>query len=298
MIYFFYGEEDFNIEREIVKLKSGLDKNFLDMSFKTYNNPKFPDMIAILRSVPMMKMLLVIDIDLSKTLEDNQIKELEDALEYVSENLDVVFVAAQKPDSRKKLFKVLAKYNAKEFPVIPTYKTAELEAWITKQAKSKDLKCTPDALKALVSQIGNNLRQFDAELDKLKLLAHPKDVINAEMVREICVSNEDLFAFSDYLMQNEKDRALLEYRRLLDTKHPMEILAALQTLVRRWITLKSTSTCQGMHEYVAKLTLQKLKNTPLKDLVKLKQNLTDAEFRIKSGLAGDVEKEIENAFLK
>lgn len=296
MIYFFYGEEDFNIEQEIAKLKSGLDKNFLDMSFKTYNNPKFPDLIALLRSVPMMKMLIVIDIAGYLALEDNQLEELENALECVSENLDVVFVSAQKSDSRKKLFKVLAKYNAKEFPLIPTYKTAELEAWITKQAKSKGLKCTPDALKALVSQIGNNLRQFDTELDKLKLLAYPQELVTAEMVREICIFNEDLFAFSDYLMQNEKDRALLEYRKLLDTKHPMEILAALQTMVRKWITLKSTSTCQGMHEYVAKLTLQKLKNTPLKDLVKLKQNLTDAEFRIKSGLAG--EQEVENAFIK
>ncbi|MDR1327955.1 MAG: DNA polymerase III subunit delta [Heliobacteriaceae bacterium] len=301
-VYFYYGEEDFNIEKEIGKLKSGLDKNFLDMSFKTYSNPKFPDLIAITRSTPMMfgKMLVVIDIAgyFSKGLEDNQIEELEDALKSVSENLDVVLVAALKPDSRKKLFKMLSKHNAKEFPVIPTYKTAELEAWITKQGRSKGLSLKPDALKALVSQIGNNLRQFDAELDKLKLLAHPGDVVTAEMVREICISNEDLFAFSDYLMQNEKDKALLEYRKLLDKKYAMEILSALQTMVRRWITLKSTSTCQGMHEYVAKLTLQKLKNTPLKDLVKLKQNLTDAEFRIKSGLTGDMEKEIENAFLK
>lgn len=54
----------------------------------------------------------------------------------------------------------------------------------------------------------------------------------------------------------------------------------------------------GMHEYVVKLNLQKLKNTNLKDLVKLKQNLTDAEYRIKAGLALDVEKEVENALFR
>lgn len=59
----FYGEEDYNIEQEIGKLKKGLDKNFLEMSFKTYDNPKFPDLISILRSQPMMfgKMLIVIN---------------------------------------------------------------------------------------------------------------------------------------------------------------------------------------------------------------------------------------------
>ena len=63
MIYFFYGDEEFNISNEIKKFKSSLDKNFIEMSYKTYQNPKFPDLIAILKSQPMMfgKMLIVID---------------------------------------------------------------------------------------------------------------------------------------------------------------------------------------------------------------------------------------------
>ena len=316
-IYFFYGEEDYNIEQEIGKLKKGLDKNFLEMSFKTYDNPKFPDLISILRSQPMMfgKMLIVINcLDyFSKTFEDKEIKEIESALEGNSENLDIVFAAqlprneGKKLDSRKKFFKLLKKYNAIECAVIPTYKTAELESWIIKQGKSKGIKLDKNALTALISQIGNNLRQIDSELDKLKLFAYPKDIVTSDMVREICISNEDLFAFSDFLMENQKDRALLEYRKLLDTRYPLEILSTLQTMLRRWIILKAKSQSAtpmelsrmtGMHEYVVKLTLQKLKKNNLKDLVKLKENLTDAEYRIKSGLALDVEKEVENALFR
>ncbi len=123
-IYFFYGEEDYNIEQEIGKLKKGLDKNFLEMSFKTYNNPKFPDLISILRSQPMMfgRMLIVINcLDyFTKTFEDKEMKEIEKALEDNCENLDIAFVAqiprdsGKKLDSRKKLFKLLAKQNSKE----------------------------------------------------------------------------------------------------------------------------------------------------------------------------------------
>lgn len=317
MIYFFYGEEDFDIENEIGKLKKGLDKNFLEMSFKTFDNPKFPDLISILRSQPMMfgKMLIVINcLDyFSKTFEDKEMKQIEQALEDNNENLDIVFVAqlprgeGKKLDSRKKFFKLLSKQNAKECAVIPTYKTAELEGRITKIAKDKGVKLDKDAMTALISQIGNNLRQIDKELDKLKLFAYPKDVVTASMVREICISNEDLFAFSDFLMENRKDKALLEYRKLLDTRYPLEILSTLQTMLRRWIVLKSKaksassmelSRMTGMHEYVVKLNLQKLKNTNLKDLVRLKQSLTDAEYRIKAGLALDVEKEVENALFR
>ena len=316
-VYFFYGEEDFNIEKEVEKLKKSLDKNFLEMSFKTYNNPKFVDLIAILRSQPMMfgKMLIIINcLDyFSKTFEDKEIKQIAEALENNNDNLDIVFVAelprgeGKKLDSRKKFFKTLSKYNAREFPTIPTYKVADLEDWIKKQGKSKDIKFEQDALTAIISQIGNNLRQIDAELDKLKLFAYPKDLITAQMVKEICISNEDLFAFSDFLMENQKDKALLEYRRLLDKKYPLEILATLQTMLRRWIILKAKAQectsfelakLTGMHEYVVKLNLQKLKKTNLKDLVKLKQNLTEAEYKIKSGQAFDVEEEVENALFK
>ena len=316
MIYFFYGEEEFNISNEIGKLKKTLDKNFLEMSFKTYDNPKFPDLIAILRTQPMMfgKMLIVINcLDyFSKTFDDKEIKQISDALENNPDTLDIVFVAqlprdeGKKLDSRKKFFKLLKGYNAQEFPTIPTYKTAELEGWIQKQARSKKIKLDSGALTTLIAQVGNNLRQLDGELEKLALLAYPKDLITKNMVQEICISNEDLFAFSDYLMQNEKDKALLEYRKLLDKKHPLEILATLQTMLRRWIVLKSRaaectpmelSRLTGQHEYVVKLTLQKLKRTSLKDLVYLKQRLTETEYKIKSGQLLNPEEEVENAFI-
>ena len=314
-VYFFYGEEDFNIEQEIEKLKKGLDKNFLEMSFKTYDNPKFPDLISILRTQPMMfgKMLVVINcLDyFSKTFDDKEIKQIAEALEENNDNLDIVFVAqlkrdeGKKLDSRKKFFKTLSKYNAQEFAVIPTYKTAELEGWIIKQAKAKKLKMDTNTAAAMISQIGNNLRQLDTELDKLQLMAYPQNVVTPEMVKEICISNEDLFAFSDYLLDGKKDLALREYRKLLEKKYCMEIVSTLQTMLRRWIILKAKSSectpmelsrLTGQHEYVVKLTLQKLKKTNLKDLVKLKQNITETEFKIKSGQAPNAEAEVENAF--
>ncbi len=316
-VYFFYGDEDYNIEQEINKLKKGLDKNFLEMSFKTYDNPKFADLISVLRTQPLMfgKMLVIINCEdyFAKSFDDKEIKQIEEALEGNSDNLDIVFCAiyprneGKKPDSRKKLFKILSKYNMKDFPTIPTYKTAELEAWVKKQAKSKDLEIANDAANAMIIQIGNNLREIDGELNKLKLFIHPSNKVLKQHVQEFCISNEDLFAFSDYLMQGEKDKALLEYRKLLEKKFCLEIVAPLQTMLRRWIVLKAkASSCStfelakltGQHEFVVKLNLQKLKNTSLKDLVKLKKNLTEAEFKIKAGQSLSPETEVENVLFR
>ena len=158
MIYFFYGDEEFDISNEIKGLKSKLDKNFIEMSYKEFDNPKFPDLISVVSAAPMMfgKMLIVINCigyfrskkgESEGGFDDKQIKQLETALENVNPNIDIVFKAWADPnaknkvsvDKRKKIFKLLSKYNPREFAQIPSYKTEELENRI-KNAKiiSKD----------------------------------------------------------------------------------------------------------------------------------------------------------------
>ncbi|MCI1274424.1 MAG: DNA polymerase III subunit delta [Clostridiaceae bacterium] len=312
MIYFFYGEEDYLMDLEIEKLKKGLDKNFIDMNFKKVDNPSFADLTAILRTQGLMfgKMLFVIDIldYFKKSIDDKQIKELTSILE--GENIDIVFTAklprdtGEKIDKRKKFFKLLSKFNPTEFNTIPTYKVAELDTWIKKFIKAKSLKISAEATETIINRIGNNLRQIDSELDKVKLYIHPRDLVEKSDIEEICVNNEDIFAFSEFVLKGEKDKALLEYNKLLATTYPLAILSMLQKEVRTWIILKAKSASvsafelsklTGMHEYRIQLTLKKLKNVNLKDLVNLKEKLTNAEYRIKAGQALNVEDEVQYA---
>ena len=277
MIYFLYGEEDFDIEREIEKLKKGLDKNFFEMSFKIYNNPRFPDLISILRTQPMMFGKMLIEINClsylsgktsdDKGFDDKQLAQITEALEGASEKVDIIFVAQIPPDSqkkidkRKKFFKLLSKFNAQEFVQILSYKTAELEAWIKNQAKTKDLKLTDEIASTILIQIGSNLRMLDSELEKLKIYAGDKPVTK-DMVKDICVTNEDLFVFADYLICDEKVKAMEEFQKLLVKKHPLEILSVLHTLLHGKIQIKANASKYSpdeiakiinMHPYRVKL---------------------------------------------
>lgn len=325
-ISFFYGDEDYLIDLEIKKAKSSLDENFSAMNFAEYtynekdkkNGIGFAELVPILRTQPMMfgKMVIVINCTnlLSATLEDNQIAEIADALETNSENVDIFFVAKfskddkkKKPDSRRKIYKTLSKYSTKEFATIPTYKTAELIEWINRFAKEKGLKVPNDVALCMIESIGNNLRQFNTELGKLELLAYPEKTITKDMIKEICISNEDLFNLTDFIITNKKGEALLEMRKLLVTKHPLELLAPLQTMLRQWILLKINSKNMSvfelskltkMHEFVVKKTLEKLRNTPAKVLVDLREHLTEAEYKIKTGQSVDIVEELENAIIR
>ena len=169
------------------------------------------------------------------------------------------------------------------------------------------MKINPDAVSLLLLQVGSNLRMLDSELEKLKVFA--KDTpATKEMVKEICVSNEDLFAFIDSVIAGAKAKALEQYNKLISTRYSLSILATLHSSLQDKIFIKANggkysqdelAKMTSMHPYRVKLELQKLKNVPLKDLVKLKENLTDAEYKIKTGQSNLApEREIEYAILR
>lgn len=320
-VHFFYGEEEYDIELALSSMREKLDTSFSAMNYRVYTNPNFLELAQVLRTQPMMfgNMLVIINANgyfleqKGAGFDDKQISEIEELVQNSPEMIDIVFVVklprgeGKKLDSRRKLFKILSKTNSREFAAIRTYQTAELTARIKEMAKKKDISLDNDACMALIEQIGNNLREFDAELEKLKLLVYPDKKVGEKLVRDNCISNQDLFNLTDFIMKNEKDRALLEFRRLMDKKHPLEILSAVQTMLKKWITLKLKSSSlspfelsklTGMHEFAVKQTLTKLKNTQLKDMVKLKQNLITAEYKIKNGQSYDVEFEVENAIIR
>ncbi len=319
-VYFFYGDEDYNIELKLEDMKSKLNKDFLAMNFQTLDNPNYPQLISALRTPPMMfgEMLIIINSDkyfLSQKsfFDDSELIDIEDALQNNPENLNIVFVVKlprdenRKLDSRRKLYKILSKFNVQEFPTFKTYKTADISAWIKNHAKKKDVTLKDDAIDLLIEQIGNDLRQFDSELDKLKLIAYPEKVITKKMVEEIAVSNQDLFNIAELIIKNQKDKALLEFQKLTDKKHPLEILAAIQTMLRKWIIIKTKhnntsplelSKLTGMHEFVVKQTITKLKNANVAELVKLKQNLFEVETRIKSAESLNIISEVEVALIR
>ena len=89
--------------------------------------------------------------------------------------------------------------------------------------------------------------------------------------------------------------------------YPLAILSVLHTMLHSKIQIKSNSSKSAddiakivnMHPYRVKLEMNKMKNISLKTLVTLKENLTEAEYKIKSGQSNlSPEREIEYAILQ
>ena len=91
MLYFYFGQEDFNIELEVQKLKSKVvDKAFLSTNYRVYDNPHYQDLIDVLRTPSLMfgNVLAVINCDKyffdtkgKISFEDKELKEIEEQIE-------------------------------------------------------------------------------------------------------------------------------------------------------------------------------------------------------------------------
>ena len=321
-VYFFYGEEDFNIDLELDSMRSKLNQDFLSMSYQVLDYPDYQTLINAIRTTPMMfgNMLTVVDStyyffekknDRKKiSFEDSELSDIDEALNNVPDSLDIVFVVKiprgenKKIDTRRKLFKILSKHNPQEFKPFNTLYPENMITWIKNRAKLKGLTIKDDAAMSMIDHIGNDLRVFDKELDKLLLLVYPQKTIKLEDVEQNCVSNQDVFNITKSILSNNKGKALAEYNKLLDIKHPLEILSVIQTILRQWIIVKSAATEQdivkmaGIAPNRIGYLKKDLKNINLKDLVRLKTNLYEAECKIKSGVSISPEYEVEYALIR
>ena len=179
MIYFLHGQEDYLIEQELQKLKTKIvDKTFLATNYRVVENPKYLELIDILRTPSLMFGNVFIVINCEKyffdakgkiNFEDKELKEIEDIISTMPESLHIAFVckidreSTKKIDTRRKLYKILAK-NAQmqEFPEFKSYQK-ELVAWVQKTAKSKDLILAGDVIQFLSERLGVNLRVIENE---------------------------------------------------------------------------------------------------------------------------------------
>ena len=62
-VYFFYGDEDYNIELELDSMRSKLNPDFLSMSLQILDSPNYSALITALRTPPMMfgEMLVIVN---------------------------------------------------------------------------------------------------------------------------------------------------------------------------------------------------------------------------------------------
>ncbi len=320
-LYFFFGQEEFNIENQIEKLKKQLlDSSFKSINYKVMDNPDFVSIIDACLSTPMMfgNMLLVINLEKyffgnKLSIDDKLLDDFSNALKNISSSLHIIFLCRiprdenKKIDARKKLYKILTQNcQVQEFAQFRTYQK-ELNALIQKMIKSKDMIADSQIISFLIEQLGSNLRLIDSELEKLKLAIYPDKQLKMEDIKNNCNLSDDIFVLSDLIVADDKNAVLRQFESLLERRHELEILSVLQNNLQRFIYIKTSSLTMTaaeiaqnlkLHEFVVIKILEKLKKVSLKNLIQIKEYLTQAEFKVKSGKLPSAKLAVEEALLR
>ena len=320
-VFLFYGQEEYLMEKEIKKLKNELlDASFMSMSYKVFDNPDFNTLMDCVQSAPLMfgNTLTIINIEKylignKMSLDDKQIDSVNYALSNLSDNVNIIFVCKiardenKKPDSRKKLYKTLSKYSqVREFAQYRSY-DKQLQSEILKMAKEKDLTISSDNVSFLIEQLGVNLTLIDSELEKLKIAIHPNKAINQDAIKKYCTSSEDVFILADLIIQGNKNEILKQYDLLTEKRHPLEIFSVLQSNFQRFVFVKnyekkmSTKDIASklkLHEFVVMKMQEKLRKISLDKLLKIRENLINAEYKLKTGQSASGEILLELTLLR
>ena len=308
-LYFFWGEEDYLIEREVKALRQKvLGESFDALNYRVLDNPDFTAFDEALRTSPMFfgNILYVIKCDRyfletknKIKLDDKQTAMLCDSLESVADGVHILLLCQvargdkKKPDSRKKIYKAVAKTaQIKEFPAYRAYEDYKIAPILKNLAKEKDITLNNECIMLLIEYCGAQIRNIDMQLEKLKIFAYPKKQISADMVRELCFAGEDIFLLPDLIIKKDYTKALEQITKILQKSHYLEVLGFLQTSFLNLLKTKVFATNMtpaeisrktGQHEFVVKKNLEKLGNVNTKELLRLKLNLSEAEYLLKSG---------------
>jgi DNA polymerase-3 subunit delta len=307
-VYLYWGEEDYNIEREVKNLKNSiLDENWSSINQKKLIEPEIRLLNETIGSTPMMFGNMLFEIysnslflrGSSKAEDETYKKSLLNILETLGDNIHVLFIckipggSGKKADSVSKIYKLISKIGKiQEFPAFKSYQEDKIINWVKSRAGDKNVNFSADACIAFVQNNGEDLRKLDNELDKLILYIHPDKIIKKNDVLELCSNQENIFLIADYLLKNQKQKAINELYKVLEKEHALKIIAILHTTLRKWIKLKLESATKShyeiskiinLHEFVVKKELEKLKNVSLASLIKLSKDITEAEYRIKTG---------------
>ena len=112
------------------------------------------------------------------------------------------------------------------------------------------------------------------------------------MVRDVCFFGEDIFSLPDLILKKDYTKALEQISKILQKSHYLEVLGFMQTsflnLLKTKIFSQSMAPAEisrktGQHEFVVKKNLEKLRNIDTKELLRLKLNLSEVEYLLKSG---------------
>lgn len=314
--YLLSGNDEYRNQEFIDYLKQEIDPNWLELNYhevvltsETSPEETLARFIGYIREIPLGwgRKVVVIkgDLKLEGGEEDNNesVKEatakrlnlIEELILAEEDNTTVVFVS--NPDKRTKIGKLMSGACERvEFLMISEWRTNDIAEIVAISGSKHGLTLPSNVCKYIAEAVGNDQRRIAREVEKL-VMCRGEGTLRLLEVRELIPSLRHSSIELSQLIREKKAASVRALSQtLLESTHPLSIVAALTTIFRTWTKLKAALTAQVTDDrqlasivevknpgrvYYLKLEVE---SVSLKRLVETTIELFELETSLKNGL--------------
>ena len=248
-IYFYWGEDDFAVEKAVVLLRSRiLDEQWTSFNYTLLRQDEPDATMGALNQVMTPpfgsggRLVWLVNSTICQQCPDNVLAELQRTLPVIPENSCLLLTSSNKPDERLKSTKLFRKFaNFQEFPLISFWEKKLLVQSVKQAAQTVGVKLTANSVDMLADAIGNDTRLLYNELEKLRLYAEgsnqPLDVnAVAQLVKN---TTQNSLQLAVAIRTGDSAKALVILADLLAVcEPPLRIVATLIGQFRTWLWVK------------------------------------------------------------
>ena len=271
------------------------EKNFSDASITTYDLEE-DSIITLIEDADTISFLtpskVIIGKNLSNNnLDDKNIKALSKYLDNPNNDVLLIFVTTN-IDTRKKIVKetinklslVNISTNTKEIvkDILKGYDVEYRVINLLEEYYSEDLeRLISETKKLALAFIDIKKITYKEALDLLVKPLNKQDTLAFDLVREIALKDKKkaVNIYNELLSYNIESYALFG---LLESQY--RLLYQVKVLNKRNISYNDMASILEVHPFRVKKTLELVRYYTLKEIRKLLKNLSDIDFKIKSGI--------------
>ena len=271
------------------------EKNFSDASITTYDLEE-DSIITLIEDADTISFLtpskVIIGKNLSNNnLDDKNIKALSKYLDNPNNDVLLIFVTTN-IDTRKKIVKetinklslVNISTNTKEIvkDILKGYDVEYRVINLLEEYYSEDLeRLISETKKLALAFIDIKKITYKEALDLLVKPLNKQDTLAFDLVREIALKDKKkaVNIYNELLSYNIESYALFG---LLESQY--RLLYQVKVLNKRNISYNDMASILEVHPFRVKKTLELVRYYTLKEIRKLLKNLSDIDFKIKSGV--------------
>ncbi|MBA7656119.1 putative protein YqeN [subsurface metagenome] len=322
MYYVFHGDEEFRCSQAVAKLKAQIVSDGIgDLNIVVLDGKKvgLGELVGACNTVPFLtdRRLVIVE-GLLERLEPGassrakkrtkssspSASELEYAdklaayLPDVPPSTRLVFVERKKLSPHNPILKQATDSSEAYVREFKQPGSGALQDWIRREARRKGADITGDAVRMLISFVGQNMRLLDQELEKLVALVNYSGTITGDDVKTLVHATHDanIFSLVDALGLRDRQRAMLELQELLATgASDLYLLAMMTRQIRLILSVKDLVEEKGLppdatrrelrisHRFILEKLLRQARWFSIEELEMIQRRMLGIDQAIKTG---------------